>query len=162
MNYLCCVEYDGTNYFGWAIQPNKVTVQGKINEALSKCFNYDINVIGASRTDTHVHALNQAFNFKENRAKLSANKIKEVLNRVLPNDIRITKVKIVNDNFNANKNTKSKTYQYLINLDPKSKYAKAKYSHYVWNVYSKLDLKLLKTATKKFVGKHNFLSFSKS
>ena len=162
MNYLCHVEYDGTNYSGWAIQPNKVTIQGKIQEVINKCFNQHIKIIGASRTDTNVHAYDQAFSFVENKAKLSPNKMKEVLNRVLPTDIRITKIKVGNAKFNANKNVKSKTYQYTINLSPKSKYARACYAHYIWNVYEKLDISLMKQAAKLFVGKHNFLSFSKS
>mgnify|MGYP004449662893 CR=1 FL=1 len=160
MNYLCHVEYDGTNYSGWAVQPNKVTIQGKIQEVLKKCFNQNIKVIGASRTDAHVHAYDQVFSFKENKAKLPGSKIKEVLNRVLPSDIRITKVKVVKDSFNANKDVKNKTYLYVINLNPKD--AHAHNAHYIWNVYEKLDLPLMKKAAKLFMGKHNFLSFSKS
>ena len=160
MNYLCHVEYDGTNYSGWAIQPNKITIQGKIQEVLKKCFDQDIKIIGASRTDAHVHAYDQAFSFKENKAKLPTSKIKEVLNRVLPSDIRITKVKVVKDNFNANRDVKSKTYLYVINLNPKD--ARAHNAHYVWNVFDKLDIILMKKAAKLFIGKHNFLSFSKS
>lgn len=162
MNYLCHIEYDGTNYSGWAIQPNKVTIQGKVEEVLHKCFKQNIKVIGASRTDAHVHANDQAFSFKETKAKLTPNKMKEVLNRVLPSDIKITKVKIVSESFNANKKVKSKTYQYLINIDPKSKYASARYAHYVWNIYDKLDISLMRKVAKQFIGKHNFLSFSKS
>ena len=131
MNYLCHIEYDGTNYSGWAVQPNKVTIQGKVEEVLRKCFKQNIKVIGASRTDAHVHAYDQAFSFKETKAKLAPAKLKEVLNRVLPFDIRITKVKSVQDSFNANKKVKSKTYQYLINTDAKSIYAGARYAHYV-------------------------------
>ena len=162
MNYLCHVEYDGTNYSGWAVQPNKVTIQGKIQEVLHKCFKQNIKIIGASRTDTHVHANDQAFSFKETKAKLNPNKMREVLNRVLPRDIKITKVKVVSESFNANRKVKSKTYQYLINTSAKSIYASARYAHYVWNVYNKLDVSLMKRAAKQFIGKHNFLSFSKS
>ena len=109
MNYLCHIEYDGTNCSGWATQPNKSTIQGNIEDALKKCFKQNIKVIGASRTDAQVHANDQAFSFKETKAKLTPNKIKEVLNRGLPKDIRITEVKEVSDSFNANKKVKSKT-----------------------------------------------------
>lgn len=160
MNYCCICEYDGTNYFGWAKQNNVLTIQGIVEKTLADIFKKEIKICGSGRTDAKVHATYQVFNFKLNNIKIPTAKIKQILNHHLPDDIKIKSVKIVDNDFHATHSAKSKTYQYIINNDLKSKYAQVRYAHYVWNFNRKINIKLLKKALNKFVGKHNFLSFS--
>ena len=82
------VAYDGTNYHGWQIQPNVVTVESVLNETLSGLFREDIKVIGASRTDTGVHAFGNIAVF-DTDARMPAEKMSYALNQKLPEDIRI-------------------------------------------------------------------------
>ena len=81
------VAYDGTNYSGWQIQPNGVTIQGVLNETLSRLLGEEIEVMGASRTDAGVHALGNVAVFDTN-ARMPAGKISFALNQFLPEDIR--------------------------------------------------------------------------
>lgn len=162
INYYCVCEYDGTEYFGWAIQNNKVTIQGIIEKILLKTFKQKIRIYGSGRTDAKVHAIYQVFNFKLLGKEIEPNKVKEILNNTLPTDIRVKNVKIVSDKFHATHDVKDKTYRYVINNDPESIFGAARYAHYVWTIKEKIDVKLLKNALKNFIGIHNFLSFSTS
>ena len=85
---LIVIAYDGTNYHGWQIQPNAVTIEQIINESLTKLLNEDIEVIGASRTDAGVHAYGNIAVFDTN-TNIPAEKISYALNRILPDDIVI-------------------------------------------------------------------------
>ena len=87
---MLTVAYDGTNYHGWQLQPNVITVESVLKEKLSELFGEEIRVIGASRTDTGVHALGNIAVFDTN-ARMPAEKVSYALNQRLPEDIRIQK-----------------------------------------------------------------------
>ena len=107
------VSYDGTNYCGWQIQENAVTVEGTLTDALRKWLKEDIEIHGSGRTDAGVHALCQVANFKASAA-LSCPQIMTALNQYLPQDVRITSVTQVDPRFHARLNAKQKHYCYQI------------------------------------------------
>ena len=107
------VAYDGTNYSGWQIQPNGVTIQGVLNETLSRLLGEEIEVMGASRTDAGVHALGNVAVFDTN-ARMPAGKISFALNQFLPEDIRIQLSEEVEPDFHPRYCDSEKTYEYRI------------------------------------------------
>ena len=114
-NYLIKIEYDGTYFVGWQYQKNGVSVQEKIEKALSKIFKSKIKINGAGRTDKGVHALGQYANFKINKKieseKIFLNSINFFLKKNL---ISITKIKKKNLPFHSRYNAKERIYFYKI------------------------------------------------
>ena len=158
MNYLVDISYDGCNYHGWAKQKNNESVQQTIENCLSRIYQQKINIIGSGRTDTGVHAIHQYFSFCENKVNLTPVKLIKALNSQLPYDIRINKIKNMDNSFNARYDAKSKTYLYVINIGKFNIFK----NRYLLNYNKPIDLVLWKKAIKLFIGNHNFLSFSKS
>lgn len=150
------VEYDGTNYSGWQKQINSNSIQSEIEKALQNLFQEEIIIVGAGRTDSGVHALNQVFHFKTNR-DVNLEKLKKSLNGVLQGDISIKKLEFEKNDFHARYSAKSRTYLYLI-----SKRKNVFFDRYSWTIYSDLNLKLALEIQKIFVGRKNFTSFCKA
>jgi len=151
----CTVAYDGTNYFGWQRQKNQPTVQDKIEYSLAKLHNEDIQIHGASRTDSLVHANNQVFHF-DSTLDLTESKWKIAINNFLPKDIYIKKVEKVSNEFHARYSVKKKRYIYKMSIndyDPLKR-------HNVSFVRRKLDISLMKQEITKLIGTHNFKSFT--
>ncbi len=154
-NIKLLIEYDGTNFAGWQIQPNGRSVQGEIKKALREIIGEDVNLIGASRTDAGVHARGQVANFKcEN--KIPTQNLKKALNSILPDDIVIHSVDEVNLNFHARYKAKEKTYRYFIT---QNKIAIGR--NYFWFVKYELDLEKLQKCAELIIGEHDFEIFSK-
>ena len=107
------VAYDGTNYHGWQFQPGSPTIEGELNKYLSELFKEEITVIGASRTDSGVHALCNVAVF-DTEARIPAEKVAYALNQRLPEDIRIRKSEEVASDFHPRKQATRKTYEYKI------------------------------------------------
>ena len=107
------IAYDGTNYCGWQIQDNGITVEEMINKALSELLGEKIAVIGASRTDSGVHALGNVAVF-DTETKIPAEKISFALNQRLPDDIRIQESKEVPTDFHPRFCNSRKTSEYKI------------------------------------------------
>jgi len=116
-NYKLILSYDGTDYHGWQRQPKKRTIQGLLEDNLTKITQKKINVVGTGRTDAGVHASGQVANFKTN-ISLSNEELFRALNSLLPNDIKVVSLKKVNLDFHARKMAKSKIYQYRIFNSP--------------------------------------------
>ena len=110
---MLTVAYDGTNYHGWQIQPNVITIESVLNEALSLLFKEEIHVIGASRTDTGVHALGNIAVF-DTEARMPGDKVSYALNQRLPQDIRIENSREVPLDFHPRHCNSRKTYEYKI------------------------------------------------
>jgi len=147
------IEYDGTDFYGWQIQPELRTVQGKIQEKLETILGHKVNLIGAGRTDVGVHALGQVANFKTAN-ELDQNSIINGLNGLLPDDIVVKKTEEVDLNFNSRYNAKSRLYNYRIHLGKT-----AIFRNYVWEVLYSLSRENIFEATKRIEGKHDFSSF---
>ena len=156
MNYLLTICYDGTNYNGWQIQPNQKTVQGELELALKQIFKIEIKTTASGRTDTGVSALGQTVNFVSD-VKFGEYSLKGYLNTILPDDIRVQNVKIVNENFNARFSAKKKTYAYNFYV---SKISKPYLDKFATRVPYNLDFEKLETELKSLIGEHDFTSLS--
>lgn len=148
------LEYDGGRFSGFQVQPNKATVQGDIEKALSVLTGERIRIRGAGRTDAGVHALAQTVNFRTG-SKLSVHELKRALNSILRN-IRVTGISVAVKTFDSRGSAKSREYEYLIfNGEVLPVFLEGRALH----VKGKLDLKAMKKASKALVGKHDFSSF---
>lgn len=155
-NYKLIISYDGTDYHGWQRQPEKRTIQGLLEENLSKIAQKKITVIGAGRTDAGVHAQGQVANFKAN-ISLSDEEIQRALNSLLPGDIKVVSLKKTEVNFHARKMAKSKIYQYRIFNSPDIPPFLHRYVLY-WP--SRLKVELMKKAALLFLKEADFTAFS--
>lgn len=149
------VAYDGTNYCGWQVQPNGITIESELNKHLSELLKEEIHVIGASRTDAGVHAMGNVAVF-DTTARMPAEKISYAMNTRLPEDIRIQDSRQVADDFHPRFCETVKTYEYKICNrrfpDPCSRL----YSlFYYWD----LDEKRMQQAANHLIGTHDFTSF---
>jgi len=155
MRYLVKVSYSGTKYQGWQKQDTVPSIQETLEKVLSKLYNSTINIFASGRTDAGVHALGQHFHFDaENRYE--PDDLLYRMNCLLPEDIEVIDIKIVNDDFHARFSAKSKTYKYLI----KNKEKDAIKYEYVYLYKEKIDEDILRNACSLFVGKHNFQDFT--
>jgi len=155
-NYHILICYDGTDYFGWQRQPEKKTIQGLLENALTKIASRPIPIIGAGRTDAGVHALAQSAHFKAN-LKLEDEELIQAINGNLPKDIRITSLQKTTPDFHARKSARSKTYQYRIVQSPSISPFLLRYT---LHRPSLLDIKKMKDAAALFVREADFTPFS--
>lgn len=152
------VAYDGTNYCGWQTQINGITVEEVLNKTLSGLLKEDIRVIGASRTDSGVHALGNVAVF-DTESKIPGDKFSFALNQRLPEDIRIQESCQVADDFHPRFCDTIKTYEYKI---LNRKFALPTERLYSAFVYYPLDVEKMQMAAAYLVGEHNFKSFCSS
>lgn len=152
------IAYDGTNYCGWQIQDNGITVEEVINKTLTELLNEKITVIGASRTDSGVHALGNVAVF-DTETRIPADKISFALNQRLPEDIRIQESKEVPSDFHPRRCSSRKTYEYKILNRRFAVPTERLYSHFV---YMPLDVDKMRQAAEYIVGEHDFRSFCSS
>ena len=152
---MLTVAFDGTNYSGWQIQPNKETIEGVLNRELSRLLNEEIKVIGASRTDSGVHAEGAVCVF-DTESKIPGDKFSYAINQTLPEDIRIRNSKEVDITFHPRRVNSRKTYRYRIRHDEFPNPLDARYSYHV---YTKLDIEAMRKACEFIKGKHDFKSF---
>lgn len=157
-NILLEIEYCGTKYAGWQSQKNAVAVQDIIEKKLSLILGEKIKLTGSCRTDSGVHALGQAANFKTD-SRLNCDNILKAVNSVLPKDICVKKTKEVSLDFNCRFDAKSKNYRYTIY---NSKIRNAVGREYCRWVPYKLNIALMKKELTAIIGEHNFKSFSTS
>jgi tRNA pseudouridine38-40 synthase len=152
------LEYDGTNYHGWQIQPNLPTIQGILESTISRVAQHDVNVTGAGRTDAGVHALGQVANFSTS-ARLSTEEWLRALNGLLPPDIAVLSVEAVPDTFHARFDAKSKLYRYLLlTRVHRSALSRSKVLHHP----HPLDLDAMEAAARALIGTHDCSSFQGS
>jgi tRNA pseudouridine38-40 synthase len=149
------IEYEGTRYSGWQIQKNARTVQGKLLEAAEKIFkNEKLDIQGSGRTDAGVHALCQVAHL-EVKAVLAPEIIRIKMNDELPSDINILEVEKTHSPFHARHDALRRSYLYQI-----SKRRTAFGKNYVWWIKDKLDFAIMQSASKLFIGMHNYVSFT--
>jgi tRNA pseudouridine38-40 synthase len=157
-NIKLTIEYDGTGYHGWQVQPNVRTIQGVLEGKLEQITGERVRLIASSRTDAGVHALGQVANFKTH-SSLDARSFLRALNSLLPEDIRVKEVEGVDESFHARFRAKGKIYEYRIfNGELPTPF----YRHFSWFVPGKLDLARMREAAMKLVGRHDFSSFCSS
>lgn len=149
------VAYDGTNYCGWQIQTNGLTIEEVLNIRLSELLKEDIQVIGASRTDSGVHAMGNVAVFDTN-TRIPAEKISYALNQRLPEDITIQNSCEVPIDFHPRHCNSVKTYEYRI---LNKKFPVPLERLYSYFVYMPLDVPAMERAAEYIVGEHDFKSF---
>lgn len=158
-NYKIKVQYDGSRYKGWQLQKSTPeTIQGKLQQILSRLSGEAVEVIGSGRTDAGVHALGQIANFHISLPEeMSDHELLLYLNRYLPEDIAVTDLCLVDDRFHARFSAKEKTYRYRIHVSPIAEVFEKKYI-YTYLDYP-LDTAAMKQAASFLIGKHDFRSF---
>ena len=149
------VAYDGTNYCGWQVQPNGITIEEVLNKALKKLTGEDILIIGASRTDSGVHAMGNVAVF-DTETTIPPEKIAVALNQRLPEDIVIVKSEEVAADFHPRYCDCSKTYEYHI-INTRIPVPTKRLTNYF--VSYVLDIEKMREAASYLVGEHDFVSF---
>lgn len=149
------VAYDGTDYCGFQVQNNGPTIEGELNRVLSELFGEEIRVIGASRTDSGVHAYCNVAVF-DTEARMPAEKMIYAINQRLPEDIRVQSSCEVAPDFHPRHTDTRKTYEYRIYNTHVQNPMKRRYA--LWN-YHNLDVDKMKEAAAYLVGEHDFKSF---
>lgn len=151
--YLLKISYDGRNYYGWAKQPNVPTVWGEIDKVVKQLFDKKMHVLASGRTDRFVHALSLPVLLRGDDS-LDKDFLFEKMNELLPNDIRVKEIKMVNNDFQVRFDTKGKKYRYLIDLS-----CQRDSNYYCHHPYE-FNLKKFIKWSKKFIGTKNFASFT--
>ena len=149
------VAYDGTNYHGWQIQKNGMTIESELNRCLTELLGEPIEVIGASRTDAGVHAMGNVAVFDTSH-QMPGKKIAYALNQRLPEDIRIQKSEEVPADWHPSHVKSRKTYEYRIYRGEFPMPVKRLYSHFI---YADLDVGKMQEAAAYLEGEHDFRSF---
>lgn len=157
-NIKCEISYDGTNFHGLQIQPNKRTVQGELTKIVSYLTNEEVSIIASGRTDAGVHARKQVCNFHTD-SNIPINKWKIALNSLLPDDIVVLEIDEMPDNFHSRYDVLQKTYRYHIQNEAHINIFRNRYS---WIYRHPLDLDKMKIASQLFLGEHDFTAFSSS
>ncbi len=152
------VAYDGTNYCGWQFQPNGVTIEEVLNKTISDLLHEDISVIGASRTDSGVHALGNIAVF-DTESLIPADKFCFALNERLPDDIRILESDEVAPDWHPRKQNCVKTYEYQIFNSRIEIPTRRLYAYFC---YYPLDVEKMKEGASYLLGEHDFASFCSS
>jgi tRNA pseudouridine38-40 synthase len=154
--YKLLLSYEGTQYGGWQVQPNAVSIQQLVGRALQVALRLpDLTLTGAGRTDAGVHALGQVAHFTT-PTPIDEKRLLFSLNGILPPDIRVREVTPVPDAFHARYSAIGKIYHYHLHTTTPNPFKR----HYSTFIYYSLDLTLLKQAASRFVGTHDFSAFA--
>ncbi|GAB1534192.1 MULTISPECIES: tRNA pseudouridine(38-40) synthase TruA [unclassified Brevibacillus] len=151
----CVLAYDGTDFSGFQVQPDQVTVQGEIEAALNRVTGEDIQVFGSGRTDAGVHARGQVIHF-DTSSNIPMDKWRFVLNNQLPDSIVIRTVEEVDASFHARFDVQVKEYRYCIDNNPVADVFRHRYADHV---RFPLDVDAMQQAAHYLVGEHDFTSF---
>jgi tRNA pseudouridine38-40 synthase len=149
------LEYDGTNYSGWQLQPNHDSVQGRIEAALERIFSTRVRVYGSGRTDAGVHARGQVASITLPRP-FDLGDLHRALNSILPADIVVRDVEHAPDGFDPRRAARSRVYEYRV----LNRAVASAFEHrYSWLVRDALDFDAMNSAAQIFVGEHDFAAF---
>lgn len=158
MSVRLVVEFDGTGYAGWQRQPNGLSVQQVVEEALAELLQHPVRVHSSGRTDAGVHARGMVVGFSTPRA-LPLSAFREGLNRLLPEDIAVRKADEVDVSFHPRFDAAGKWYRYTIYRGA----ARSPLHHrFSWHLRSSLDVEAMSAAAQAFVGQHDFAAFRSS
>lgn len=154
-NYKLTIAYDGSRFFGWEHQPDRDTIQGKLESVLEKLNGAPVDVIGAGRTDAGVHARAMVANVVLD-VKESPEEIRDYMNRYLPDAIAVREVKPCAERFHARYKALGKTYRYICFDGPVKPVFDRKY---VTILDYQIDVERMQRAAAYLVGEHDFMSF---
>jgi len=156
-NIKLILEYDGTDYVGWQIQPNGPSIQAELEKALRQILQQEVTTIAAGRTDAGVHARGQVANFRTDRG-MDTGAIVKGLNALLPRQIVVLAAEEVDASFHARYSAKGRVYRYYLSLQPSA--IERDFAWYVGGY--ELDLNLMHTCAECLIGEHDFASFCKA
>lgn len=156
MRYFFRVEYDGTPYGGWQKQPNAVSIQGKLEEAISTVLRTPTVVTGAGRTDAGVHAAAQGAHF-DSPVELDIRKSELSINALIPSSISIYNLCRVDDNFHARYSAIQRRYRYYLSLRKRPLLYKRS-----WMVFHMVDWNVVQKNIEQLLGQHDYSSFCAS
>ena len=154
-NYKLTIAYDGSRYYGWEHQPDKPTIQGKLEDVLTRMTGVPVDVIGAGRTDAGVHAKAMTANAVLD-TELSPEDIRDYMNRYLPDDICVREVRAASERFHARYKAVGKTYCYTCYVGALKPVFDRKY---VLTLDGVPDVAAMQRAAALLVGEHDFKSF---
>ncbi len=158
--YQILIEYVGTNFRGWQVQKKGKTIQGLVQEKISKLLKEKILLFGSGRTDTGVHAIEQSAHFDCKKKIYQLDKFIKSINHFLNiEEVAILKVKRKNNNFHARFSAKMRIYKYVIINRLSGPVLENKRG---WHIIKELDLDIMKKGAKKLVGKKDFSTFRSS
>ena len=152
-NIRLVLEYDGTEFKGWQIQPGQRTVQAELESCLAKIFCDRIRVVAAGRTDSGVHALGQVVNFRAN-GSISVDRVPNALNGMLSSDFAVRRADEVPLTFHARRDAVRRRYFYRIGYG-----RRAVGRAYAWWLRSRLDCEAIEDGLSRLLGRHDFSSF---
>lgn len=159
-NILLTLSYDGSNFNGWQRQKSgERTVQEEMEMAIEELLHCPVTLYGSGRTDSGVHALEQAANFYSPLLSIPVKNYVRALNDLLPSDIRVKSAVEVEHNFNARKNATSRTYRYYISCKENEDFLLRRYT---WALREKFDADILNSLIEPLIGEHDFSSFCSS
>lgn len=156
MRYKLTIAYGGTAYCGWQVQPNGISIQSLIQQALQTALRCPVDCTGSGRTDAGVHARGQTAHFDVS-SPVDPARLRLSLNALLPLDIRILSIEPVASDFHARYSALSKIYHYHLHLDSVTDPFVRLYRHQVYNL---CDLNRIREAIPQFLGTHDFFSFA--
>ena len=155
---LLILEYDGTAYAGWQVQPNGLAVQEVVEKALAEILGHAVRIHSSGRTDAGVHARGMAAHF-QTETNLPIKAFREGVNTFLPQDIAVREVREVPADFHARFSSQGKWYRYTIYQNEVRSPLAARFA---WSLRGTLDLDLMRAAAEALVGEHDFSSFRSS
>ena len=154
-NYRLTLQFEGTRYHGWQVQPNGITVQEVVERAVAETTGRKVRVLGCGRTDAGVHAEEYVANFPA-ESNLLPERMMGAINSRLPEDVAVLSCDIVPDEFHATFGVKLKTYRYTLLTGPVRPVLARNFVHWV---RSPLDVDAMRRAAECLVGEHDFASF---
>lgn len=157
-NLAGIVRYDGTGFDGWQVQPERRTVQGAIEAALSRMVSQRVRIDGAGRTDAGVHALGQVFSFRWPGAA-DCPRLRRALSAMLGPEIRVERLVPAPPEFHARKSATGKRYAYALSLEREPDPFSARYA---WRVPRPVDIGELERLARRLEGEHDFAGFQSS
>lgn len=157
-NWKLILSYDGTDYFGWQVQPDRVSIQGELSDAIERVTGERVLPQGSGRTDAGVHARGQVASFFL-RAPIPPENLQRALNRTLPESIRVLQAEKMAPEFHARHAAKAKTYEYRIF---RGEICPPWEARYVWSLNWPLSLEPMQATAQLVIGTHDFTSFAAS
>lgn len=152
--YKCIIAYDGTDYFGWQIQPDRPTIVHALQDSFKKVFKTDAIIVGASRTDAGVHALGQVAVCRT-ELDIEAQQLLWAWNNRLQKDVMVRSCQKVDETFHPQRNVQQKTYRYYFCCERPLPMAQ----RYRWHVQKQPNIDKLQDCLNIFIGTHDFRSF---
>lgn len=155
-NIKLLLSYDGFDFSGWQVQPDRVTVQGTLATCIGRLTGEKVLPQGSGRTDAGVHALGQVASFAT-ESRIPVENLRVALNDLLPSSIRVLEASEVGDEFHARKSARGKTYRYRMF---RGAICPPFLARYVWHYPYPLDEGVMKSAAARVIGEYDFTSFA--